>query len=191
MKLAVFHPASGRIQSVMEFSDATASDALLNIPDGFLAAEVGDEVEPGTHYIDTGADDAPVEYPPRPGEWAVWDATDRQWIDPRTETDHKAEWKARRAATFLPKAEFLQACMATGILDPQEAAVAAKGDIPASFLPAVATLTAEQQDTLPVIWPSVTRVNRMDPLILAVAKGARISEETLDALFGLAPYSPD
>ena len=27
----------------------------------------------------------------------------------------------------------------------------------------------------------------MDPLILAVAKGARISEETLDALFGLTP----
>ncbi len=27
----------------------------------------------------------------------------------------------------------------------------------------------------------------MAPLVLAVAKGARISEETLDALFGLPP----
>lgn len=89
--------------------------------------------------------------------------------------------------TDLTKAEFLQACMATGLLDPQEAAVAAKGDIPAPFLPAVASMTPEQQDMLPVIWPAVTRINRMDPLILAVAKGARISEETLDALFGLTP----
>ena len=124
-------------------------------------------------------------YPQRPGEWAVWTGT--EWADPRTEADREGERQAHRAATYLTKSEFLQACMATGLLTPSEAAVAAKGDIPAPFLPAVASMTPEQKDMLPVIWPAVTRINRMDPLILAVAKGASISEETLDALFGLAP----
>lgn len=183
IRLAIYNPETGRIRSVMEFSEAGVEDALLNIPDGMLAVEVGGDVTPATHYIN--ADGEPVAYPPRPGEWAVWSGA--EWTDPRTETDHKSEWKARRAATYLTKAEFLQACMATGLLTPSEAAVAAKGDIPAPFLPAVASMTPEEQDMLPVIWPAVTRINRMDPLILAVAKGARISEETLDALFGLTP----
>ena len=186
MRLAIYTPATGEIRSVMQFTDASADDALLNIPEGALAVEVGGDVTPATHYIN--ADGEPVAYPPRPGEWAVWAGA--EWTDPRTETDHKSEQKARRAATYLSKAEFLQACMATGLLTPSEAAVAAKGDIPAPFLPAVASMTPEQQDMLPVVWPAVTRINRMDPLILAVAKGARISEETLDALFGLAPYTP-
>ena len=183
IRLAIFNPETGCIRSVMEFSGTGVEDALLNIPDGLLAVEVGPAVEPATHYID--ANDEPQPYPPRPGEWSVWTGT--EWADPRTETDHKSERKARRAATYLTKAEFLQACMATGLLTPSEAAIAAKGDIPAPFLPAVASMTPELQDMLPVVWPAVTRINRMDPLILAVAKGARISEETLDALFGLTP----
>ena len=183
MRLAIYNPATGLVRSVMAFGEGGIEDALLNIPEGLLAVEVGPEVQPATHFID--ANDEPQPYPPRPGEWAVWNGT--EWTDPRTETDHKSERKALRAATYLSKAEFLQACMANRLLDPQEAAVAARGDIPAPFLPAVASMTPEQQDMLPVIWPAVTRINRMDPLILAVAKGARISEETLDALFGLAP----
>lgn len=186
IRLAIYNPGTGRIRSVMEFSEAGVEDALLNIPDGMLAVEVEHGVDPATHYID--ANDEPQPYPPRPGEWALWTGT--EWTDPRTETDRKGERQAHRAATYLTKAEFLQACMATGLLTPSEAAVAAKGDIPEPFLPAVASMTPEQQDMLPVIWPAVTRINRMDPLILAVAKGARISEETLDALFGLTPYRP-
>lgn len=183
MRLAVYHPDTGEIRSIMEFSPSSVDDALLNVPEGCLAVEIGAEVTPATHYID--AEDEPREYPPRPGEWAVWTGT--EWADPRTETDREAERQARRLAAYLTKAEFLQACMATGLLTPSEAAVAAKGDIPAPFLPAVASMTPEEQDMLPVIWPAVTQINRMDPLILAVAKGARISEETLDALFGLTP----
>lgn len=183
MRLAIYNPATGLIRSAMEFSEGGIEDALLNIPEGLLAVEVGAGVDPATHYID--ANDEPQPYPQRPGEWAVWTGT--EWTDPRTETDHKSEMKARRAATYLTKAEFLQACMVTGLLTPSEAAVAAKGDIPAPFLPAVASMTPEEQDMLPVIWPAVTRINRMDPLILAVAAAAGISEETLDALFGLTP----
>lgn len=183
MRLAIYNPATGLIRSVMAFGEGGIEDALLNIPEGLLAVEVGPEVQPATHFID--ANDEPQPYPPRPGEWAVWTGT--EWTDPRTETDHKSERKARRAAAYLSKAEFLQACMAIGLLTPSEAAVAAKGGIPAPFQPAVEALTPERQDMLAVIWPAVTRINRMDPLILDVARERRISEETLDALFGLSP----
>lgn len=185
MRLAIFDPATGRIQSVMQFSEASVADALLNIPDGYLAVEVAEDVTPATHYV--GAEDQPMAFPPRPSDHAVWDG--QEWIDPRTADDHEAEQLARRVAASLTKSEFLQACMATGILTPQEANIAARGDIPEPFLSAVASMTPEQRDMVSVIWPSATRINRMDPLILAVAAGAGIGDATLDALFGLAPYS--
>ena len=143
-------------------------------------------IEAGTHYWNG---DGFVPLPPRPSEHAVWDG--QAWTDTRTPEDLDAEMQARRLAASLTKSEFLQASMAAGILTPQEANTAARGDIPAPFLAAVASMTPEQQDMVSVIWPSATRINRMDPLILGVAAGAGLSDETLDALFGLAPYSPD
>lgn len=182
MRIAVYDPANGRIQSVMQFADASADDALLNIPAGLLAVEVGEDITPATHYID--AEDEPREYPPRPGEWAVWAGT--EWTDPRTETDREGERQARRAAAYLTKAEFIENCMAVNILTPTEA-VEASHQIPASFEPVVSSFPGFEQTICRVRWNAVMQINRMDPLILAVAKGARISEETLDALFGLTP----
>ena len=65
-RLAIYNPATGLIRSVMEFSEGGIEDALLNIPEGLLAVEVGSEVEPGTHFIDVENDDTPTERAPDP-----------------------------------------------------------------------------------------------------------------------------
>ena len=66
MRLAIYAPETGDIRSVVEFSPSGIEDALLNIPEGFLAVEVGPEVTPGTHYIDAENDDTPTERAPDP-----------------------------------------------------------------------------------------------------------------------------
>lgn len=66
MRLAIYDPATGEIRSIMEFSPSSVDDALLNVPEGLLAVEVGPEVTPATHYIDAENDDTPIERPPEP-----------------------------------------------------------------------------------------------------------------------------
>ena len=126
-----------------------------------------------------------VPLPPKPAPFMTFDAEAGAWVDPRTDADRASEHDARRSAASMTKGEFLQACIANMMLNPKEASIAARGDIPEPFQAAVALMTPEQQYDLRVIWPVTTRVCRMDPLLLAVAEARGITDDTLDALFGL------
>ena len=109
MRLAIYDTATGEIRSVVEFSPSGIEDALLNIPEGFLAVEVGPEVTPGTHYIDAENDDTPTERTPEPLHEVVDDMRARRdgllfacdWTQlpdaPLTEAQ-RAAWRAYRQA---------------------------------------------------------------------------------------------
>ena len=127
-----------------------------------------------------------VPLPPKPAPFMTFDAEAGAWVDPRTDADRASEHQNRRATTFITKNAFLQACIENGLLTPKDAAVAARGDIPEPFHTAVAALSPEQRDMVPIIWPAATQVGRCDPLILAVAAARHVTDETLDALFGLS-----
>lgn len=163
-----------------------AAMAMIAIPGATV--EVAPEwVDDNKHYWDA-ATKAFVAFPPKPGPWAAWDG--QCWFDPRT----AADLDARRAAASITKSAFLQACLAVGLLNPAEAADAARGYNPGPLRSGhrrPAGLPAEQRDMIEVIWPAVTRVDRMDPLILAVAASAGLGDALLDEIFGLAPQSPD
>lgn len=115
MRLAIFDPDSGRIRSVLEFWQGNISDALLNIPEGCLAAEVGPEVEPGTHYIDVENDDTPTVRAPEPLPDVVDDLRIRRdgllfgcdWTqlpDAPLTAAQKAAWRSyRQALRDLPE----------------------------------------------------------------------------------------
>lgn len=154
----------------------------LNVQPG-EAVHLGD-VDLHRHYIRGGV---AHEYPPRPGPWAVWDGG--PWVDPRSPSDLAAELEARRNAASITRSAFLQACISVGLLNPAEAAEAARGDIPAPFEMAIADLPAEQRDMIPVIWPAVTWVDRVDPLTLGVVAHRDIGAELLDQIFGVADPS--
>lgn len=181
IRIAIFDPATGAIRSVMTFSHRNVEDALLNIPDGALAAEVGEDVMPATHYI--GPEDAPVKYPPKPAEWSVWDGA--QWIDPRTPADLAEALDEKRVASSVTKIAFITGCMEIGILTPPEAIAASRGEIPDSFAPIVAAMSPMERDYACIHWGAARQIDRLDPFILAVAATAGVSDATLDALFGL------
>lgn len=136
-----------------------------------------------THYIDAAK--APQELPPRPSRWHTFDRDSVTWQDRRSNADMAAKLTKARASTSRSKPEFLAAAMATGFLDPAEAAAAANGAIPAPFMPAVEQMPAYDRAMLEVIWPSCTRIERMEPFILAIAQASGVTDETLDALFGV------
>lgn len=144
---------------------------------------VDGQYDSASFYIDAAGDPQPM--PPAPELGFRWDRDAKMWFDPRSEEDIRAELNSLRMATSISKSEFLQACMATGLLSPAEAATASRGDIPEAFRSAISTMSSEQQDMVAVIWPAVTRIDRMDPLILAVAKAQGITDQQLDQIFGI------
>lgn len=109
MRLAIYTPETGDIRSVVEFSPSGIEDALLNIPEGFLAVEVGPEVTPGTHYIDIKNDDMPILRAPDPAPDVGDDLRSRRdgllfacdWTQlpdaPLTEAQ-RAQWRTYRQA---------------------------------------------------------------------------------------------
>lgn len=101
-----------------------------------------------------------------------------------------AALQAAREAASLTKPEFIVGCMSVGLLTPAEAEEAAQGGVPAPFQQAVDALPPYEQTLIRVIWPTATQIDRLDPLILALADGLGVSEHTLDALFGLVEYRP-
>lgn len=109
MRLAIYDTATGEIRSVVEFSPSSIEDALLNIPEGFLAVEVGPEVTPATHYIDVENDDTPAERVPEASAEAgdalrvrrddLLFACDWTQLPDAPLTDaQKAEWRVYRQA---------------------------------------------------------------------------------------------
>lgn len=145
---------------------------------GQIAVRMPEGVEQDAHYWTWNGFRS---MPPRPSEQASWTA--EGWADLRTDADRAAEIAADRASASLSKPDFLRACMAAGVLAPDEAADAAMGLIPAGFMAGFSSLPAEVQDTIRVIWPTAARVKRSDPFILALAAASGVSDETLDEIF--------
>lgn len=126
-----------------------------------------------------------VPLPPKPAPFMTYDADAGEWADQRTDAERASVAQGRRSATYVTKNAFLQSCMEVGLLTPREAAIAARGYIPEPFRAAIASLPPEQRDMVPVVWPATTQVGRCDPLILAIAAARGLTDDTLDALFGL------
>lgn len=172
---AILRIGTGEIDSLADQHDHETEIVVAPVPEG-----VGDD----THFWDG---EWFAEYPPRPGDWAVWDGA--AWTDPRTPEDLAADAAARlagaRAAAALDKADLLLALWQAEILTPEDAEIAAGGQIPPTF----AALLADQPDdvkiTARIKWAADTRISRMNPLILLAAWAADISDAVLDQIFGV------
>lgn len=97
-----------------------------------------------------------------------------------------AELQDARSGASLTKTEFLLRAASAGLLTQADAKLAAHGDVPASFAAVIAAMPQADRDRAEIIWPAATRIERLDPLIGAVAAGMSITDAQLDALFGLA-----
>lgn|GEM_PF-2277127 len=182
MQLSIYKAETGLIVGTL-FSDYLKS-VLLNVAEDEPCLEGA--YDPDTHYID--AEGEPQPLPPKPGPWAQWTGT--EWIDPRTPDDLEADLQAKRNAAWLTKTQFLLACMENGLIEPEGAAMAGRGDIPPQFQSAYDALDPMMKAYLAVIWPTATRIERMDSFILAIAAERGLSNELVDQLFGIETSWP-
>jgi hypothetical protein len=123
------------------------------------------------------------ELPPKPGRWAKWDGS--AWVDPRTSGDRQAALYAARAVAKADKADLLMALHAIGVLTLEEAVQAAQGQVPASFEAALAALPEAAQGSGRIKWAGDTQISRMHPLIVLAAYARGISDDQIDAVFGV------
>ena len=178
----VVHDAAG---TILRTGQASADMVAIQAFEPGTSVTVVDDTDGVDRDTFRVVDGRLVRLPPKPAPFMTFDAEAGAWVDSRTDADRASEHEARRSAASMTKGEFLQACIAHGMLTPKDAGIAALGDIPEPFVAAVAALPPEQRDMVPVIWPVTTRVCRMDPLILSIADARGISSDTLDHLFGL------
>lgn len=91
----------------------------------------------------------------------------------------------RRDEASLSKREFLHACVEHAIMSPEDALAGARGNIPAAFAGVVSQMSGAAQFAAALDWAAAARIDRMNPLIVAVAAAAGIHDETVDAIFGI------
>lgn len=88
--ITIYDLATGRIMVTASTPDAS----MLPLPEPGQASIVG--CYPAAAYL--VSDGLPVPFPPRPGDWAVWDWPTHTWTDPRDAAWHEAQAAAALAA---------------------------------------------------------------------------------------------
>ncbi|MGN7870962.1 hypothetical protein [Paracoccus sp. 22332] len=148
--------------------------------EGQIAVLLPEGVADDTHYWDGAAF---VPYPPRPGDWAVWNGA--FWTDPRPPRDPAAELAAWRASASMTRANLVIAAVTAGIIPASDAAPAARGEITPSIQALIDQLPPEQQLEAVVRWAASTVIDRTNPILTALAASMGLTDEDLDQLFGL------
>ncbi|MDQ7775249.1 MAG: hypothetical protein Q4615_04700 [Paracoccus aminovorans] len=153
-----FDPATGEIIRAMR---SDADTLALNAPPG---AEYVEGIWSGQEYVIVGG--VPVLRPP-------------------PAPDPGAAIEAARAAAVMPRPDFLLAAIAAGIIQPSDAGPAARGEIPPSLASVFEGLPPEVQLEAVVRWGAATMIERMNPILLALADAMDVGEAQLDGLFGI------
>ncbi|MBY0136817.1 hypothetical protein [Paracoccus yeei] len=158
--------------------------AISNIPptDEFYY-EVPDGTEPDQIYIKN--DDVKF-YPPKPdGDNITFDYDSESWIDARTKQDWDNELQARRMAASMSRLDFVLKCHAFGILNDEEAEIAADGGFPDVMQGIIDSMPQEERFEAKMRWKMATVIDRMNPLIISMAAAIYIDEWSLDKVFGV------
>lgn len=178
MKFTVFDDASGLVAAHLEMPDE--DEARLNVEPGqtLFALFVPDD-----SYLKGGI---VLPLPPRPvGPHWVFDLAGERWSDPRTPADLAAALYAAREQTSLDKSELLTRMLMSGLLPVSDIEAAGEGRIPPSLEPALAMLPPEAQVVARIKWRNDPIISRTNPVIVLAGAALGMSEEQLDALFGV------
>lgn len=127
--------------------------------------------------------DGIVPIPPRPEGWVEWNG--EAWLDPRSRAEVAAALFAMRERTSLDKSELLTRMLISGLLPVSDIEAAGEGRIPPSLEPALAMLPPEAQVVARIKWRNDPVISRTNPVIVLAGAALNMSEEQLDALFGV------
>jgi hypothetical protein len=104
-----------------------------------------------------------------------------KWVTPQPDpAETLAAW---RETADMDKGAFCIGLMRAGVLPPQEAVAASKGEWPATFASAVSNLPIDP-DEAQIIWASTARVRRLHPILLALIPLSPLTDADVDAMFG-------
>ncbi len=174
---AILRTGTAEIEYLADLIDHDSQDLIAPVPEG---------VSDDTHYW-TGENFA--VYPPRPGDWGVW--TGAEWVDPRTPEDLAAEATARlhtaRDRASMTRLQFALTAAMAGIIPPEDAPAAARGDIPPSMTAAFAALPPADRLVAETVWAGATVIDRLNPVLLMFAEAMEITDAQMDAMFRVAP----
>lgn len=92
---------------------------------------------------------------------------------------------AARATASMTRSDFLLVAIRAGIIAPSDAGPAARGEIPPSLGPIFEDLPSDVQIEAVVRWGAATMIERMNPVLAVLAEAMAITDEQLDALFGI------
>lgn len=174
------YDAEGRF--LQQFEALDLAEAALNIP-------AGGGMIAGRHDLERRymRDGIPVDYPPRPGEWAAFDYAAGAWVDPRpveilfAEAELELEaWRSRQSAS---RADFCLALVELGALTVAEAIEAAKGDLPAPLEPMLSGLAPQAQADVRIRWAAAQTIERKSAFVDLLAGFLVLSAEEVDTLF--------
>jgi len=90
-----------------------------------------------------------------------------------------------RANASMSRAKFLQACIAVGVIEPSVAEEAASGVWPSAFDGFLTGLSVEQRIEAKATWVDGQRVRRDSPILALIAAEQGVTDEQLDAMFGI------
>lgn len=91
-----------------------------------------------------------------------------------------------RAKAYLPRYEFLAACVTAGIITQETAEEAADGSWPAAFDTFLTGLADTGRITAKAVWADGKVVKRNSTILALIAADASVTEEQLDVMFGYA-----
>lgn len=109
-----------------------------------------------------------------------WDTSKETWVA-LPKKDPLIEW---RKGASLDRSDFCLACVKAGILPPNDAIKAAKGDWPDTFSSIFSSMNEVESLVAQIEWASVSKIRRSHPLISALANLANIPDNVVDKMFG-------
>lgn len=120
------------------------------------------------------------------------DARVRQWVQEAIDGGMQVEsppaptLEEKRAAAAMERSAFLVACVAAGVITEAEAEEAADGSWPATFDAFLGNMTTLMRIEAKAKWSQRGVVRRDSPLLTLVAAEKGVSDEALDAIFGIS-----
>lgn len=182
LQFTVYEIATGRLLRVMEVPDMDG--AMLNIDPG-AEGTISGVYDPATQY--RKPDGSIIAYPPRPSEHHIFDYGLEVWWDPRTpeqiEAQEAAALQAEREGMSIGFAQMMIGLVHLDWITEAEGEAWLDGILPQVVLDLIAGMPPEERFAAKARAKRPERVQRLDPIVNALALLQGRTPEEIDQFF--------
>lgn len=117
------------------------------------------------------------------GDIRAWRVVDGELM--RREDWQEIALREMREDAVLSRSELLIAAVGAGIIPVAEAGAAARGEVPPSMQAIFNQVPPEMQVEAIIRWSASTEIDRLNPILLALAASMGMGDAELDELYGI------